>query len=556
MDVGRNDPCPCGSGKKFKQCCQTAAKPVVQASSGVAPPDARRLEGLRRAALEFFTAQRFLEASVSLREIARLRPENADAHYDLAVAYIRCGRYAEAAESLREALKLRPGFREALVQLAHTLEYLGPNSEASVIYHRLSRNSADPQRKFHYGAKAQILRGELPKAEATLRRLLKIDAANGRIRSLLGQVLIDQRKFEEAATELRLALETHPSAFHKYASAQRMTAGERTLLQRMRSKAEEVGLGAEDRTLIFYGLGKAHDDLGDYKEAIAFYDAANALRRKTARFDRAALARRYDDIIARYDAASLDRLMRNVEESGARVDGGSPILIVGLPRSGTTLVEQILSSHTAVAAGGELQYWRLRSVEIDRVPHAWRDPSTLKRAGDDYIKLLNKIGPRATRVADKAPLNFETLGLVMSALPSCRVIHCRRQPIDTCLSIYFTEFSSSLGFAFDRSDIAYFHQQYRRLMRHWRGVLPPDRLLEVDYEELVVDPEVEIRRMVEFAGLPWEDNCLAPERNERVVKTASVWQVRQPIYRTSVERWRPYEPWLGELAELVPDRAI
>jgi hypothetical protein len=220
------------------------------------------------------------------------------------------------------------------------------------------------------------------------------------------------------------------------------------------------------------------------------------------------------------------------------------------------LVEHILSSHTAVTAAGELQYWRIRTLELERGLDSWRDASALKNAADDYTRVLREIGPGALRVTDKAPLNFEALGLVVSALPECRIIHCRREPIDTCLSIYFTDFSSSLGFAFDRGDIVYFYRQYRRLMEHWLHVLPPDRLLEIDYEALVADPEVVTRRMIEFAALPWDDKCLAPEKNERVVKTASLWQVRQPIYKTSVQRWRRYEPWLGELMAFVPDHLL
>jgi tetratricopeptide (TPR) repeat protein len=557
MNVGRNDPCPCGSGKKSKHCCRgkSASTNPPTPTSSVAQ-HTQQFDALTRAARELFAAQRFPEASVLLKDVVRIRPKSADAHYDLAVAYIRCGHYLEAAESLRHALKLRPSFHEASVHLAEALEYLALNAEASSIYRRLSRSGADPQQKLYHAAKALMLEGQLREAETTLRRLLSIQPVNGRIRNLLGRVLVDQRRFQDAATELGLALQTYPAAFHGLASVQQMATSDRPLLERMRSKTEEAGLGAEDRTLILYGLGKAYDDLGDYAEAISCYDAANALRRKSARFDRAALARRYDDLITRYDAASLNHLSEDAERRPALTDGELPILIVGLPRSGTTLVEQILSSHTAVAAGGELQYWRIRSLETEQVLDSWRDASVLKNAADDYTKVLREIGPHALRVTDKAPLNFETLGLVISALPRCRIIHCRRQPIDTCLSIYFTEFSSSLGFAFDRGDIAYFYRQYCRLIAHWRHVLPPDRLLEIDYETLVADPEVVIRQLVEFAGLPWEEECLAPEQNERVVKTASLWQVRQPIYTTSVERWRHYEPWLGELMEFVPGHPL
>ena len=170
-------------------------------------------------------------------------------------------------------------------------------------------------------------------------------------------------------------------------------------------------------------------------------------------------------------------------------------------------------------------------------------------AAEDYLALLRKIGPNALRVTDKALTNYERLGTIHLALPQARIIHCRRHPVDTCLSIYFSNIRGR--HAWDRSDLVFWYRQYERMMEHWRRVLPPERFTEVQYETLVADREAESRRLISFLGLEWDDACLAPERNARAVKTASIWQVRQPVYKTSVERWRRYEPWLGELRELL-----
>ena len=148
------------------------------------------------------------------------------------------------------------------------------------------------------------------------------------------------------------------------------------------------------------------------------------------------------------------------------------------------------------------------------------------------------------------PFNFLRLGLIHLLLPNARIIHCRRNPIDTCLSIYSVHFDGTIEFAASKSDLAFFYRQYARLMDHWRAVLPPDRFIEVQYERLIDDREAETRRLIAFTGLEWDAACLLPEQNERMVLTASVWQARQPVYATSVERWRRYEPWLGELASL------
>ena len=555
VSVGRNDPCPCGSGKKYKHCCQgkepNSAGPAAAGAlrSEKTPPGA--LDALRRAARESFAAERFPEAVAALKEIARLRPDSADDHYNLGVGYQRLGRFVEAASSLRSAVELRPSFHQALAQLALALEYWKVDSEALAAYRKLSRVAGDPRQRLQYLAKAQTLEGKPDEAEATLRRLLVLTPENGAARMALGQALIDQRKFDEAVQELKRAIDTVPGAFQKLAAARRMTEADRPLLERMRAKAGEPGLDGEARTMIEFGLGKAFDDLRDYDEAMRHYDAANALRAKSARFSRGAIAQRYDDIIARYDAETLERAAR-ASERPRRADCALPVFIVGMPRSGTTLTEQIVSSHPAVAAAGELQFWRVRAADLRPAGNGLPAPDSLAKAAEDYFALLRSVGPEALRVTDKAPLNFEALGPIRLALPNARIIHCRRHPVDTCLSIYFTEFASSLGFAFNRGDIAFMYRQYERLMDHWRRVLSPDCFLDLDYEKLVTDREAETRRLLAFIGLDWNDACLAHERNARIVKTASVWQARQPIYTSSVERWRHYEPWLGELRELLP----
>jgi hypothetical protein len=236
---------------------------------------------------------------------------------------------------------------------------------------------------------------------------------------------------------------------------------------------------------------------------------------------------------------------RNVEGE----DDDTPVLVLGMPRSGTTLIERIVSSHPGVAGGGELVFWN------DHAPgQVDAEPETLAGAADElrtaYLRLLRGIGPDALRVTDKMPFNFLWVGLVHLLLPGARFVHCRRNPIDTCLSVYTTHFTQTWGFASDRADLVFYYRQYLRLAGHWRSVIPADRWIDVDYEEATSAPEAIARRLVAFSGLEWDAACLAPERNPDAVRTANKWQARQPVYRTSVERWRKYEPWIGELATL------
>jgi len=227
------------------------------------------------------------------------------------------------------------------------------------------------------------------------------------------------------------------------------------------------------------------------------------------------------------------------------------VLITGMPRSGTTLVEQIISMHPEVGAGDELHFWNQRGGEWHRSGGATDDKTFLAKAAADYLAVLRSVARTAARVTDKMPFNFLWAGLIHLAFPRAAIIHCRRAAIDTALSIHQTHFRPDLAFPTGGAELVAYFRDYQRLTDHWRNVLPADRFIEVDYEEMTRAPEPVIRRIIMGCGLAWHDECLRPESNLRAVKTPSKWQARQPIYRTSVARWRRYEPWLGSLRALV-----
>ena len=298
---------------------------------------------------------------------------------------------------------------------------------------------------------------------------------------------------------------------------------------------------------VHFALGKAHDDLGEYGRAIEHFDRANLLKKRMNKhYDGNAHAELVDRLIRRF---TPEFFARNKDMAH---DWDVPVLIVGMPRSGTTLAEQIISSHPDVAAGGELTFWPDRAPDFGVDRHGRIDPVWMRETQAAYQARLGQISTTARRITDKLPQNFQNVGLLHAAFPKARVIHCRRNPTDICLSIYFANFSNRMDFSFDREWIVAYYQQYSRLMQHWRNVLPSNCLLDIEYEELVSAPEPVIRRMIDFCGLEWDDACLRPEQNQRVIKTASIWQARQPIYGTSVSRWRRYEPWLGVFNRLLP----
>jgi hypothetical protein len=228
-----------------------------------------------------------------------------------------------------------------------------------------------------------------------------------------------------------------------------------------------------------------------------------------------------------------------------------PILIVGMPRSGTTLVEQILSSHPSVEAAGELSFWAHTEVRCVDLARRVVNVPDMRQAGSAYLDLLTGLSGGKPRVTDKNPANFFAVGMIHACLPNARIIHTRRDPVDTALSIYFTLLGQPPDFSCVKENIVTFTREYNRLMSHWRGVLPENRFFEVDYEDLVTQGEEPIRRLVEFCGLEWNEACLHPEGNLRPVTTPSLWQVRQPVYTTSIARWKKYEPYLGEFAKLL-----
>jgi hypothetical protein len=232
-------------------------------------------------------------------------------------------------------------------------------------------------------------------------------------------------------------------------------------------------------------------------------------------------------------------------------DSTRPVFVVGMPRSGTTLTEQILASHPAIFGAGELPFWKSASP---KVAESALDPTAhgrvLGESAEDYLRLLSGLNPDAERVVDKMPANFAHLGMIHAALPNARIIHMRRNPIDTCLSIYFQNFHIAHSYTNDLDDLAHCYAEYLRVMSHWRSLLPNGTLLDVPYESLVNDQELWSRKIIDFVGLPWNPACLEFHRTVRRVSTFSKWQVRQKISKSSVERWRHYAPFIEPLTRL------
>jgi hypothetical protein len=300
-----------------------------------------------------------------------------------------------------------------------------------------------------------------------------------------------------------------------------------------------------DRMMLNFALGKAFLDIGDSETAFRHLHEGNRMKRAVTPYDAAADQKLFAGVAEAFSA----ELLRRLADQGSHCS--MPIFVIGMPRSGATLIEQILASHPAVHGAGELKYIQRLVDEMGGLPRgvSTLNSERLARMGDDYAARVGTLAEGKARVVDKAPGNFLYAGLIRLILPQAKIIHSRRDPVDTCLSCYAKLFSDALNFTYDLTELGRCHRDYQALMAHWRAVLPASHFLEVDYEAVVQDIEAQARRMLDFLGLPWHPACLDFYRTERVVRTASANQVRQPIYRTSRRRWRKHAENLGPLLQ-------
>jgi tetratricopeptide (TPR) repeat protein len=523
------------------------------------------------------------EAVTSGRNAVALDPTLSEAHNSLGLALAASGQFDEAVASYRQALICNPGHVEALNNLGNVLRDLGELREAISFYTRAVE--IDPKRaESHCNlgnallgfrqideaavslGRALALQPESALAHlslATVRRLqrrandaedscrtaLAIDPNYVEALSLLGELRADAGRFSEAEELFRQALAIKPDfpfAYFSIATHRKMTGvdtgwlrGAEALLSKRLPLRHKIDLR--------YALGKYFDDVGQYDEAFEHYRLANELtNRYESNYDRSALTQRVDEIISSFDAAFMHRCRPFASSSEL------PVFIIGMPRSGTSLTEQILASHEAVFGAGELTFWDAAFLAYKKARlQGEAGPHLIPGMVGDYIDRLTAISPGTLRVVDKMPANFFHAGLIHAAFPRARIIHMQRHPIDTCLSIYFQNFYNTSPYANDLDNLAFYYGEYLRIMSHWRSVLPATTLLEVPYEGLIKDQEGWTRRLVNFVGLPWDPKCLDFHTTNRVVITTSKWQVRQKIHAASAGRWRHYEKFLGPLRRLL-----
>jgi tetratricopeptide (TPR) repeat protein len=478
-------------------------------------------------------------------------PVNREALHRLALVRLRQGRPQEAEPLLLKALELDPGWAEAYNSLGAAERALRRHEAAIASYRRaLAARPGYAEAHNNLGnayfelARYEAAMGEYDRALAI--RPAYADALANRATTLktLGRLDEARQGFEQA---IALA-PTAARLYFELADCKRFTPDDPHLAAMQDLMQDEASLLDESRMLLHFALAKALADFGEHARAFAHLNIANRLKRQETAYDEAAVLGELKRIRAIFTPA----LMQALRDAGNA--SPVPIFIVGMPRSGSTLVEQILASHPAIAAAGEINDFPALVAGLGgaaRFPEAVSTltAARLHRLGSDYLARVGAMAPAAARITDKLLANFRHVGLIHLALPRARIIHTRRDPLDTCLSCYSKLFTDDQPFAYDLGELGRYYRAYAELMDHWHRLLPGETLLDVRYEAVVDDIEGEARRIIAHCGLPWDERCLDFHRTARPVRTASANQVRQPIYRTSVERSRAYAALLQPLRD-------
>jgi tetratricopeptide (TPR) repeat protein len=504
--------------------------------------------------------QRHAEAEPPLRIAVALMPRDAALRNALGVAQEALQRHADAEQTYRVALELQPGLAEAHANLGNCLRRQGQVFEAEAhLVRAIELQPGFAVAHFNLGVllqdREQHDRAIAEYRQALIQRPHYVEALNNLGSSLRSQGFVDEaRAAFERILELRpLQIEAHCNL----AQFKTYSPGDPHIEQMLSQSHRLPALPAEGQVRYWFTVGKMLEDVGRHDESFAAYARGNRAKHETIRWDEAAHRE-----LQRRIAATFTREKLATAAAAVPADGPTPIFIVGMPRSGTSLLEQVLATLPRVHGAGELTWLPELLHEAGAAgpggeadfPEtlADRSPEEYVRIGRRYIDRLRELAPDSTHVVDKLPDNFQHLGLIHLMFPAARIVHSMRDPMDSCFSCFSRLFiGNNLGYTYDLGAVARYWVGYHESMRHWREVLPAGRMLDVSYESMVDDFENQARRLVEYLGLPWDERCLGFHQNRRIVRTASVAQVRRPIYRTSVARWKPYERHLGPLLEVV-----
>lgn len=487
------------------------------------------------------------------QEALALAPHHAPTLLKLGRLLVADKQYAAAIPHLERVAAERPDDQPLLLDLATALTGTARCEEAIEVLGNIFSSGVESSRAYILLGRAQTEIGKTDAARRSFERAVELAPDSAHAHFLLARNLQESGEIDDANSLLFESLKLDPKRTipYRFLASNKAIAVESDTFARMLDLLKQQSLPKEDRIRLHFAAATVFEQAGDIDNAFVHFTAGNDL--KDVIFDPEFCATHFGRLIESYDKDFFARAR------GLGSKDETPVFIVGMPRSGTTLVEQILASHDDVYGAGEMESFnRFVTRLADRVDNGAVYPENVARLtaddrqemADEYLASLRDVAPDARRVTDKMPTNFLHIGLILTVFPNARIIHCRRDPRDTCFSIYGLDFAGDHTYAYNQTNLGRYYRQYERLMDHWRHTVP-DAILEIRYEDLIADQESQSRRLLEFCGLEWDENCLDFHKTDRAVRTWSYNQVRQPIYKSSVARWRKFEKHLAPLlAEL------
>jgi len=541
--------------RKDKESAVTYYRQVLK----LAPHHLESINNLGAVLTELERPEEAIEVLISA---IRLNPNYAEAHCNIATSFLSLEQLDKAELGFKKAIDLKANYSEAYQGLA-----------------KVYQENKDSQKALEFAEKAVHISREKPschsligdihteygcpdKAEAAYDIALQLDPKLLSAHLGKGRLLMQQGDMSEAENCFRHALsldESNLGARLSLAQVKKVTDDDENF-QHLIAQADGISTMMETKALtLHFSLGKCYDDTKQYDLAFKHYLEGCRLKRKRIHYSPQDNDQAMDNIKSFFTKDAVEKLC------GDGCDSDVPIFVLGMPRSGTTLTEQIIASHPDVHGAGELP----DLLQLANSPNNWETvgyPEVLRgfsseqfrTLGEKYVAGLKGRAPGAKHITDKMPGNFNCVGLIHLILPNAKIVHVKRSPIDTCLSGFSRLFNNSQHQSYDLAEIGRYYRNYHDLMAHWKKVLPKGSFYEIQYEDLVANTEAESKALIDYCGLEWNEACLEFHKTERNIRTASITQVRQPIYKTSVERWRSYEdhlqPLFDALGDLAPER--
>lgn len=530
---------------------------VYQAPKRPTGVDSIDLKGLSTTQLlqqiQRFTLEGRIDTAMAiLQECVRNQPDNPVFASNLGGLLLEAGRTLEAKPHLERAVQLNPHFGAAQLNLGSLLRWEGDLAGAERHFRRAVKFDPDEPKGLVALASVFLMQGELKQSEHTYREALRRERGLTGALCGLGSIYAQKGQRDVATAYFEQALQEDPRCVDALIGLNDIVRDDTQraeLADRMQALLDKP-ISYSQRTGLLYALGDYYDKLPNPKKAFCSYQAANELKKTSVPpYDAHA---HHEDVTEVIEVYSAERLSRRLFKGN---DTSQPVFVVGMMRSGTSLVEQIIASHPDAFGAGELDFWnkvyeKQRALFRLSAPDVSIEKRSFKKLSEAYLKELQRHSNGALRVVDKSTANLMYLGMIHEIFPNARILCLRRNPIDTCLSCYFKNFANGAAFTMDLTSLTQYYTEHLRLIEHWREALPQNVFLEVPYEALIENQEQWSRKIIEFIGLQWDPRVLEFHQTNRVVRTASNWQVRERLYTRSIERWKAYRRFIGPLLTL------